>query len=61
MAKEVGLTESHFCRVFKRETGGTLGEYRAKLIGQQLVEMTQGNEMTDDDGMEFLNLECCGD
>ncbi|KAK6595500.1 DNA repair and transcription factor ada [Botrytis cinerea] len=107
MAKEVGLTESHFCRVFKRETGGTLGEYRTRLIGQQLVEMTQGNEMTDgwnlladtelvfnwknswvgigdmnnsgtrvsslgihstslsdihvDDGMEFLNLECCGD
>ncbi|TGO63247.1 hypothetical protein BCON_0014g00360 [Botryotinia convoluta] len=107
MAKEVGLTESHFCRVFKRETGGTLGEYRMKVIGQQSVEMTQGNEMMDsrsiptdtelvfnwnsswdqigdmgnpntnipsfglhptslsdihsDNGMQFLNLECCGD
>ncbi|TGO29930.1 hypothetical protein BPAE_0009g00260 [Botrytis paeoniae] len=107
MAKEVGLTESHFCRVFKRETGGTLGEYRMKVIGQQSVEMTQGIETMDswsvptetelvfnwnsswniigdinnsdinilslgphstslsdshvDDGMEFLNLECCED
>ncbi|KAF7935343.1 uncharacterized protein EAE97_008250 [Botrytis byssoidea] len=107
MAKEVGLTESHFCRVFKKETGGTLGEYRMKVIAQQSVEMTQSNEMTDgwsistdpelvfdldspwdqisdmgnpdtnitffglrptslsdihsDDGMQFLNLECCGD
>lgn len=107
MAREVGLTESHFCRVFKRETGGTLGEYRLKVIGQQSVEMNLGNEMTgswsisagtelvfnlnspwdqigdmgnpdtnipsfglhptslsdihSDDGMQFLNLECCGD
>ncbi|KAF5871178.1 putative dna repair and transcription factor protein [Botrytis fragariae] len=107
MAKEVGLTESHFCRVFKRETGGTLGEYRMKVIGQQSVEMSQGNVTTDDwnmpadtdlsfnwdsswdqigdmstpdtiipsfglhptsvsdihsdDGMQFLNLECCED
>ncbi|KAF7926303.1 uncharacterized protein EAE98_006598 [Botrytis deweyae] len=107
MANEVGLTESHFCRVFKRETGGTLGEYRMKVVGRQVVEMTHGNETTDDwntpadtellfnwdsswdeirdinnsntnipsfglrptslsdihsdDGMQFLNLECCGD
>ncbi|KAF7944387.1 hypothetical protein EAE96_010784 [Botrytis aclada] len=107
MAQEMGLTESHFCRIFKRETGGTLGEYRMKVIGQQVVETTQGNETTDcwniptdpelvfnwnsswdeisdmnnsdtiipslgfhstslsgihvDDGMEFLNLESCGD
>ncbi|KAF7897923.1 uncharacterized protein EAF01_008889 [Botrytis porri] len=107
MAKELGLTESHFCRVFKRETGGTFGEYRVKVIGQQSVEMTQGYETMDswsiptdtdlvfnwnsswnqiydmsnpdtnilsfdlhptsvsdihsDDGMQFLNLECCED
>jgi methylphosphotriester-DNA--protein-cysteine methyltransferase len=28
LAKEVGLTESHFCRVFKKVTGMTVGEYR---------------------------------
>ena len=30
LAKEVGLTESHFCRVFKKIMGMTIGEYRAK-------------------------------
>ncbi|KAK0101159.1 hypothetical protein ONS95_012861 [Cadophora gregata] len=29
LAKEVGLTESHFCRVFKKIMGVTIGEYRA--------------------------------
>ncbi|KAL5319335.1 hypothetical protein ACEPPN_012386 [Leptodophora sp. 'Broadleaf-Isolate-01'] len=28
LAKEVGLTESHFCRVFKKVMGMTIGEYR---------------------------------
>jgi methylphosphotriester-DNA--protein-cysteine methyltransferase len=31
LAKEVGLTESHFCRVFKKTMGMTVGEYRASL------------------------------
>lgn len=56
MAKEVGLTESHFCRVFKRETGGTMGEYRMKVIGGKLVETTQSNE-TGKDGDGLFDLE----
>lgn len=32
LAKEVGLTESHFCRVFKKIMGVTVGEYRAQVI-----------------------------
>ncbi|RFU26698.1 hypothetical protein B7463_g9647, partial [Scytalidium lignicola] len=32
LAKEVGLTESHFCRSFKRVMGCTIGEYRTKII-----------------------------
>lgn len=35
LAKEVGLTESHFCRVFKKITGMTIGEYRASIIGKR--------------------------
>jgi methylphosphotriester-DNA--protein-cysteine methyltransferase len=31
LAKEVGLTESHFCRVFKKVMGMTIGEYRSQL------------------------------
>ncbi|KAL3422398.1 DNA repair and transcription factor ada [Phlyctema vagabunda] len=31
LAAEVGLTESHFCRVFKKITGMTVGDYRARL------------------------------
>lgn len=30
LAKEVGLTESHFCRVFKKLTGMTIGDYRSR-------------------------------
>jgi methylphosphotriester-DNA--protein-cysteine methyltransferase len=33
LAKEVGFTESYFCRVFKRGMGMTVGEYRVKLSG----------------------------
>jgi AraC-like DNA-binding protein len=29
LATEVGLTESHFCRVFRKVMGMTVGEYRA--------------------------------
>ena len=31
LAKEVGLTESHFCRIFKKITGKTVGEYRVSI------------------------------
>ena len=31
LAKEVGLTESHFCRVFKKIMGMTVGEYRTSI------------------------------
>lgn len=31
LAKEVGLTESHFCRVFKKVVGLTVGEYRNSI------------------------------
>jgi len=32
LAREVGLTESHFCRVFKKIVGFTVGEYRARVV-----------------------------
>jgi methylphosphotriester-DNA--protein-cysteine methyltransferase len=35
LAKEVGFTESHFCRVFKKITGMTVGDYRSKTYGKQ--------------------------
>lgn len=31
LAKDAGFTESHFCRVFKKITGMTVGEYRASV------------------------------
>lgn len=31
LAKEVGMTESHFCRIFKKISGRTVGEYRKYL------------------------------
>jgi methylphosphotriester-DNA--protein-cysteine methyltransferase len=35
LAKDVGFTESHFCRVFKKGTGMTVGEYRASVSGKR--------------------------
>jgi methylphosphotriester-DNA--protein-cysteine methyltransferase len=35
LAREVGLTESHFCRVFKKICGVTIGVYRASLPDQR--------------------------
>jgi hypothetical protein len=32
LATEVGLTESHFCRIFKKVMGMTVGEYRACIF-----------------------------
>jgi methylphosphotriester-DNA--protein-cysteine methyltransferase len=34
LGTEVGLTESHFCRVFKKVVGITVGEYRTSLLFQ---------------------------
>jgi len=36
LAKEVGLTESHFCRVFKKVLGVTIGEYRNQIKPRSL-------------------------
>jgi methylphosphotriester-DNA--protein-cysteine methyltransferase len=32
LAMEVGLTESHFCRIFKKVMGMTVGEYRGSIF-----------------------------
>ena len=32
LAREVGLTESHFCRIFKKIVGKTVGEFRASIV-----------------------------
>jgi AraC-like DNA-binding protein len=32
LATAVGLTESHFCRIFKKVMGMTVGEYRASIL-----------------------------
>ncbi|KAG9232106.1 transcriptional regulator [Amylocarpus encephaloides] len=42
LAKEVGLTDSHFCRVFKKVVGVTIGEYRSELMA--LEDRTNSNE-----------------
>ena len=39
LASEVGLTESHFCRIFKKVTGATVGEYRTLKV----LECSQGS------------------
>ena len=35
LAKDVGFTESHFCRIFKKGTGMTVGEYRTSVSGKR--------------------------
>lgn len=35
LASEAGFTESHFCRIFKKGTGMTVGEYRASIASRQ--------------------------
>jgi AraC-like DNA-binding protein len=35
LAKEVGLTESHFCRVFKKIMNITIGEYRTHIMAKE--------------------------
>jgi methylphosphotriester-DNA--protein-cysteine methyltransferase len=34
LATEVGLTESHFCRIFKKVMGMTVGEYRTSFTSR---------------------------
>ena len=38
LAKEVGLTESHFCRIFKKIVGVTVGEYRSQILEKLIPE-----------------------
>ncbi|CAG8959503.1 hypothetical protein HYFRA_00001402 [Hymenoscyphus fraxineus] len=44
LAKEVGLTESHFCRVFKKVAGLTVGEYRSSLCRRMENQVDQSAE-----------------
>jgi hypothetical protein len=48
LATEVGLTESHFCRIFKKVMGMTVGEYRAFI--------SLGNTQTSSE-MAFMDLD----
>ena len=42
LAKDVGFTESHFCRVFKKVTGLTVREYRASVSRKQTPAIQTG-------------------
>lgn len=44
LATEVGLTESHFCRIFKKVMGMTVGEYRASIILVNVESLSGVNE-----------------
>lgn len=37
LAKQVGMTESHFCRVFKKVEGSTVGDFRAVLQNDERI------------------------
>ncbi|KAL2067673.1 hypothetical protein VTL71DRAFT_15769 [Oculimacula yallundae] len=55
LAKEVGLTESHFCRVFKKIKGMTVGEYRMNVnFGK--TELRE-EDLMNMDGLQPLHLE----
>ncbi|KAH7378101.1 metal binding domain of Ada-domain-containing protein [Cadophora sp. MPI-SDFR-AT-0126] len=45
LAKEVGLTESHFCRVFKKIMGMTIGGYRGMCASNASVK--EGSNILD--------------
>lgn len=47
LAKEVGLTESHFCRVFKKVMGVTVGEYRAQVLKKRKSGENEGVEVVE--------------
>lgn len=36
LSREVGLTESHFCRMFKRTMGKTVGKYRQDIATERM-------------------------
>ena len=42
LATEVGLTESHFCRIFKKIMGMTVGEYRASIVPRPTEGLVEG-------------------
>lgn len=44
LAKEIGLTESHFCRVFKKVKGLTVGEFRQSLVERRRVNFTVADD-----------------
>jgi AraC-like DNA-binding protein len=44
LATEVGLTESHFCRVFKKVMGMTVGEYRAFVFPEMMEGLPEALE-----------------
>lgn len=48
LAKEVGLTESHFCRVFKKVEGRTVGEYRGWVCGRGLKQLARNDRQLTD-------------
>ena len=53
LAAEVGLTESHFCRIFKKVMGITVGEFRA-CIAPGTVESSQAVYMDQTPGADML-------
>lgn len=55
LGKEVGLTESHFCRTFKRIVGCTVGQYRAMVNVMPLPESTGTDASWD--SLELLDFE----
>jgi methylphosphotriester-DNA--protein-cysteine methyltransferase len=47
LAKELGLTESHFCRVFKKLEGRTVGDYRTLLQANAVAADVNKESMVD--------------
>jgi len=45
LAREVGRTESHFCRVFKKMMGMTVGEYK-RVIGAEVTGSSGFDEVS---------------
>lgn len=62
LAKEVGLTESHFCRVFKKIEGVTIGAYRIKIKEgmQDFMARPRGKELTGVDWADTVGSELPG-
>lgn len=44
LAKEVGLTESHLCRVFRKVMGMTVGEYRISVRLNRIDSTIEGQQ-----------------